>query len=68
MMISSNGLPVRLNLGAFPSRKTVSDLLRRGLNAPASAQESDGVVMFRLPSDSPTVTTDQVRRFEAEGL
>ena len=47
--------------------KTVSDLVRRGLNAPTPSIERDGLVVFRLPSDSPKVTTDDVRRIEAEG-
>jgi negative regulator of replication initiation len=48
--------------------KSVSDLLRRGLNAPTPAQEKDGVVVFRLPADSPKVTTEHVRRIETEGV
>ena len=47
--------------------RTVSDLLRRGLSAPTPAQEKDGLVVFRLPPDSPIVTTDHVHRIEAEG-
>jgi hypothetical protein len=47
--------------------KTVSDLVRRGLNAPTPAAHKDGLVVFQLPADSPTVTTDEVRRIEAEG-
>jgi hypothetical protein len=47
--------------------KTVSDLVRRGLNAPTPSQDKDGIVVFKLPADSPSVTTDEVRRIEAEG-
>ena len=47
--------------------KAVSDLIRRGLNAPTPSAEKNGLVVFRLPSDSPKVTTDDVRRIEAEG-
>jgi hypothetical protein len=47
--------------------KTVSDLLRRGLSAPTPSQQKDGLVVFELPADSPTVTTDEVRRIESEG-
>ena len=47
--------------------KTVSDLLRRGLNAPTPSQQKDGLVMFKLPADSPIITTNEVRRLEAEG-
>jgi negative regulator of replication initiation len=52
----------RVSLG-----KTVSDLVRRGLNAPARSEEKNGVVLFQLPADSPKVTTDEVRRLESEG-
>ena len=48
--------------------KAVSDLLRKGLSASTPAREKDGLVVFHLPADSPTVTTDDVRRIEAEGV
>lgn len=48
--------------------KTVSDLLRKGLNASTPARDKGGVVVFHLPADSPKVTTDDVRRIEAEGV
>ena len=47
--------------------KAVSDLLRRGLNAPTAAEDKGGLVVFQLPKDSPKVTTDEVRRIESEG-
>ena len=47
--------------------KVVSDLLRRGLSAPTPAREKGGLVIFQLPADSPRVTTEEVRRIEAEG-
>jgi len=47
--------------------KTVSDLICRGLNAPSHAQDAGGLVVFQLPPDSPQVTTETVRRIEAEG-
>ena len=47
--------------------RTVSDLLRRGLNASTPAEEKGGLVVFHLPADSPEVTTDDVRRIETEG-
>ena len=47
--------------------KTVSDLLRRGLSATTPAQDKEGLVVFHLPADSPTVTTEEVRRIETEG-
>jgi hypothetical protein len=48
--------------------KTVSDLVRRGLTAPTPSQDRGGLVVFQLPADSPTVTTEDVRRIEAEGM
>ncbi len=47
--------------------RTVSDLVRRGLNAPTPSTDKDGLVVFQLPADSPQITTDDVRRIEAEG-
>jgi hypothetical protein len=46
--------------------KTVSDLMRRGLNASTPARDQDGLVVFHLPADSPKVTTEDVRRIETE--
>lgn len=48
--------------------KTVSDLVRKGLNASTPAQNKEGLVVFQLPPDSPKVTTEDVRRIEAEGV
>ncbi len=48
--------------------KTVSDLVRRGLNAPTPSRDKGGLVVFQLPADSPRVTTEDVRRIEAEGV
>ncbi len=47
--------------------RAVTDLVRRGLTAPTPSIDKDGLVIFRLPSDSPQVTTDDVRRIEEEG-
>jgi len=47
--------------------KVISDLARRGLNAPTPARNQGGLVVFQLPADSPTVTTETVRRLENEG-
>ena len=52
----------RVSLG-----RTVSDLARRGLAAPTPCQDQGGILVFKLPADSPTVTTGDVRRIEAEG-
>jgi hypothetical protein len=48
--------------------QAVSDLLRRGLTASTPSRCQDGLVVFQLPADSPTVTTDDVRRIEIEGV
>jgi hypothetical protein len=48
--------------------KTVSDLVRRGLNAPTESTKKDGLVVFQLPNDSPRVTTESVRFLESEGV
>jgi hypothetical protein len=48
--------------------KTVSDLVRRGLTAPTPSPDKGGLVVFRLPADSPTVTTEDVRQIDAQGL
>jgi hypothetical protein len=47
--------------------KAVSDLVRRGLTAPTPSRDQGGLVVFQLPADSPTVTTDDVRRIDVEG-
>lgn len=48
--------------------KAVSDLMRRGLNATTPARDKDGLVVFQLREDSPPVTTEAVRRIEADGV
>lgn len=48
--------------------RTLSDLARRGLNAPTASVEKHGVLVFRLPADSPQVTTEDVRRLESDGV
>ena len=62
--------PVRLQatLRGVSLGKAVSDLVRRGLTAPAPSREQGGLVVFQLPADSPTVTTDDVRRIDVEGV
>jgi len=47
--------------------KTVSDLARRGLNSPTLSESKDGIVVFRLPADSPKISTESVRQLESEG-
>ena len=48
--------------------RTVSDLVRRGLVAHTPSQHKGGLVVFQLPADSPTITTDDVRRIDVEGV
>jgi hypothetical protein len=48
--------------------KTVSDLVRRGLNAPTPSTDRGGLRVFQLPTDSPKITTEDVRRLESEGI
>lgn len=46
--------------------KAVSQLVRRGLEAPLKTRKVNGLVVFDLPEDSPVVTTEQVKKLEAE--
>lgn len=46
--------------------KAVSDLVRRGLNAPAPIRMVNGVAVFDLPPDSPVVTSERVKEIESE--
>lgn len=46
--------------------RNVSDLLRRALNAPLRVEEENGLFVVELPADSPKITSDDVRRLEAD--
>jgi len=46
--------------------KAVSELVRRGLQAPLQTRIVNGFRVVDLPSDSPTVTTEGVRKLEGE--
>jgi len=46
--------------------KAVSELLRRGLSAPAKTRVVNGLVVFDVPADSETVTSELVKRLEIE--
>ncbi len=46
--------------------RSVSDLLRRALNAPLRGEEEKGLFVVELPSDSPKITSEDVRRLEAD--
>jgi hypothetical protein len=46
--------------------KALSELVRRGINAPRPTRLVNGLQVFDLPPDSPPVTTKAVRKLEAE--
>jgi hypothetical protein len=46
--------------------KAVSDLVRRGLDAPVKTRVVNGLVVFDLPEDSEVVTSERVKELEAE--
>jgi hypothetical protein len=46
--------------------KALSELVRRGLNAPPKTRVVNGLVIFDVPEDSEPVTSEQVKRLEAE--
>jgi hypothetical protein len=46
--------------------KALSELVRRGLNAPAKTRVMNGLVVFDVPADSEPVTSELVKRLEAE--
>ncbi len=48
--------------------KVISELVRRALETPTPTSEEAGLVVFRLPPDSPRVSSDLVRRLESEGV
>ena len=46
--------------------KALSELVRRGLSAPPKTRVVNGLVVFDVPEDSAPVTSEQVKRLEAE--
>jgi hypothetical protein len=46
--------------------KALSELARRGAEAPVKTRKVNGLVVFDLPDDTEKVTTEQVKRLEAE--
>lgn len=46
--------------------KAVSDLVRRGIEAPARTRTVNGLVVFDLPPDTETITSEHVKKLEAE--
>jgi hypothetical protein len=48
--------------------KAVSELVRRGLSAPPKTRRVNGLVVFDMPEDSGVVTSELVKRLEADEL
>jgi Arc/MetJ family transcription regulator len=46
--------------------KAVSDLVRRGLRAPLRTRIVNGFHVVELPPDSPTVTSEDVKKLQDE--
>jgi hypothetical protein len=46
--------------------KAVSELVRRGLSAPVKTRVVNGLVVFDVPEGSERVTSELVKRLEAE--
>lgn len=46
--------------------KALSELVRRGVGAPPKTRRVNGLVVFDLPEDSPSVTSEHVKKLEAE--
>jgi len=46
--------------------KAVSELVRRGLHAPVQTRVINGFHVIDLPTDSPTITREHVRKLEED--
>lgn len=46
--------------------KAISELVRRGLNAPLATRVVNGIHVVVLPPDSPPVTTERIKELENE--
>jgi hypothetical protein len=46
--------------------KALSELVRRGLSAPVKTRVVNGLVVFDVPEDSAAVTSELVKRLEAD--
>ena len=51
---------------SVPLGKAVSELVHKGLTTPTPTRIVNGIHVVDLPSDSPIVTTEDVRRLENE--
>jgi hypothetical protein len=43
--------------------KAISELVRRGINAPMATRVVNGIHVVVLPPDSPRVTTERIKEF-----
>lgn len=46
--------------------KALSELVRRGLSAPPKTRVVNGLVVFDVPEDSEAITSELVKRLEAD--
>jgi hypothetical protein len=46
--------------------KALSELVRRGVGAPPRTRKVNGLVIFDLPEDTKPLTSEQVKKLEAE--
>ena len=46
--------------------KALSDLVRRGISAPPKIRMVNGLAVFDLPEDAETITTEHVKKLEAD--
>jgi hypothetical protein len=46
--------------------KALSELVRRGVGAPPRTRKLNGLVIFDLPEDTKPLTSEQVKKLEAE--
>jgi hypothetical protein len=51
---------------SLPLGKAVSELVRRGLNAPLATKVVNGIHVVVLPPNSPEVTTERIKELENE--
>lgn len=46
--------------------KAASELLRKGFHSPTPTRLVNGIVVFDLPSDEPTITSQRIKQLESE--
>jgi hypothetical protein len=52
---------------SLPLGKAVSELVRKGLNAPVRIRMVNGIAVIDLPPDSPLITSERVKELEFDG-